>query len=283
MSQSQRVRAQVPLLFRCSAYVALAFFTVFTVFPLAWLCYTSFKPEQDIVANMIAWPSTWTFDNFSQAWQIGAFPHLFVNSILYSVVTTVVVIILSVAAGFAFAKIPSRFTRFWFSFVLVGLLITISSSVVPIFVAETYLGITNTRIGIIIPYIAFNISFAIYLAWSFVRSIDNEIIDAARIDGAGYIQIYWSVVLPMARPIVTTIGIFTFQACWVEYVLVYMMSSDDTIRTVQVGLSMLHGQLSYNFGLLFAAVMIATLPMMVLYAFFRRQLQAGFSMGSVKG
>lgn len=283
MSYPHMVKAQMPIAFRLAAYLALAFFTVFTVFPLAWLCYTSFKSEQDIVSNIVALPTTWTLNNYAQAWTLGAFPHLFFNSILYSAVTTVVVVLLSMAAGFAFAKIPSRYTKVWFSFILLGLLVTISSSIVPIFVAETYLGITNTRIGIIIPYIAFNISFAIYLAWSFVRSIDNEIIEAARIDGAPYLRVYWSVVLPMSRPIVTTIAIFTFQACWVEYVLVYMMSSDDTIRTVQVGLSMLHGQLSYNFGLLFAAVMIATLPMMILYGCFRRQLQSGFSMGSIKG
>jgi raffinose/stachyose/melibiose transport system permease protein len=283
MSYRQVAKAEVPFAFRISAYLALAFFTIFTVFPLVWLCYTSFKPEQDIVSNIVALPTTWTVDNYVQAWTLGGFPHLFFNSILYSATTTVVVVLLSMAAGFAFAKIPSRYTKIWFSFILLGLLVTISSSIVPIFVAETYLGITNTRIGIIIPYVAFNISFAIFLAWSFVRSIEDEIIEAARIDGAAYLRVYWSVVLPMSRPIVATIAIFTFQACWVEYVLVYMMSSDDTIRTVQVGLSMLHGQLSYNFGLLFAAVMIATLPMMILYGCFRRQLQAGFSMGSVKG
>ena len=277
------VRAEIPLAFRLAAYCALAFFTVFTVFPLVWLAYTSVKPESEIVASIIALPINWTWSNYSQAWALGGFPHLFFNSVLYSAVTTLVVVLLSMAAGFAFAKIPSRYTKFWFSFILLGLLVTISSSIVPIFVAETYLGITNTRIGIIIPYIAFNISFGIYLAASFIRAIEQEIVEAAKIDGAGYLRVCWSIVLPMSRPIITTIAIFTFQACWVEYVLVYMMSSDDTIRTVQVGLSMLNGQLSYNFGLLFAAVVIATLPMLILYMFFRRQLQAGFSMGSVKG
>ena len=283
MSNPVIVRTEVPLAFKLAAYCALGFFTVFTVFPLVWLAYTSLKPETEIIASIIALPVHWTWSNYTQAWSIGAFPHLFLNSVLYCTVTTLVVVMLSTAAGFAFAKIPSLYTRIWFSFVLLGLLVTISSSIVPIFVAETYLGITNTRIGIIIPYIAFNISFGIYLAASFIRSIEQEIVEAAKIDGAGYLRVYWSIVLPMSRPIITTIAIFTFQACWVEYVLVYMMSSDDTIRTVQVGLSMLNGQLSYNFGLLFAAVSIATLPMLVLYLLFRRQLQAGFSMGAVKG
>src|SRR5262249_39846170 len=111
----------------------------------------------------------------------------------------------------------------------------------------------------------------------------NEIIEACKVDGAGYIRILWLIVLPMSRPIITTIAIFTFQACWIEYVLVYMLSSDERIRTVQVGLSLLHGQLSFNFGFLFAAVVIASAPLFILYVFFRRQLQAGFAMGSVKG
>jgi raffinose/stachyose/melibiose transport system permease protein len=273
----------VPLAFRVAAYLALAFFTVFTLFPLIWLAYTSLKPEQEIVQSIIAWPRSWTVENYVQAWHLGEFSHLFVNSLLYGVVTTVVVVFLSMAAAFAFTKIPSRLTRFWYSFILLGLLVTISSAIVPIFIAENFLGLVNTRIGIIIPYIAFNISFAIYLAATFVRSIANEIIEASKIDGAGYLRALWLIVLPMSRPIVTTIAIFTFQACWIEYVLVYMLSSDESIRTVQVGLSLLHGQLSFNFGFLFAAVVIASAPLFILYVFFRKQLQSGFAMGSVKG
>jgi raffinose/stachyose/melibiose transport system permease protein len=273
----------VPSALTAAAYAALAFYTVFTLFPLVWLGYTSLKPQREIVQSIIAWPHNWTVENYVQAWRLGEFSHLFVNSLLYSAVTTVVVVLLAVSAAFAFTKIPSRFTRFWYSFILMGLLVTISSAIVPIFVAENYLGVINTRIGIIVPYIAFNISFAIYLAAGFIRSLSDEIIEAAKLDGAGYLKIYWWIVLPMSRPIITTIAIFTFQACWIEYVLVYMLSSDNSIRTVQVGLSLLHGQLSFNFGFLFAAVVIAQAPLFILYIFFRRQLQAGFSMGSVKG
>jgi raffinose/stachyose/melibiose transport system permease protein len=283
MEMQRQARAEVPIAFRIAAYATLAFFTVFTLVPLIWLAYTSFKSQSEILANVMALPVHWTVDNYVQAWQLGDFPHLFFNSILYSVVTTILVVVLSVSAGFAFAKIPSRLTPVWYAFILLGLLVTISSSIVPIFVAETLLGITNTRIGIIIPYVAFNLSFGIYLAAAYIRSMGQEILEAAKIDGAGYLAMYWRIVLPMARPIITTISIFTFHACWVEYVLVYMISSDDSIRTVQVGVNMLNGQLTFNYGFLFAAIVIATAPLLVLYAFFRRQLQAGFSMGSVKG
>jgi raffinose/stachyose/melibiose transport system permease protein len=283
MANPAAVRTEVPLAFRIAAYLALGFFTIFTLLPLVWLAYTTFKPEQEIMSSILALPVNWTLDNYVQAWTLGEFGHLFVNSLIYCIVTTLVVVLLSLSAGFAFTKIPSRFTPLWYSFILLGLLVTISSAIVPIFIAENYLGLVNTQLGIIIPYIAFNISFGIYLAAAFIRSISTEIIEASKIDGAGYLTIYRSIVLPMSRPIITTIAIFTFQACWIEYVLVYMLSSDDSIRTVQVGLSLLHGQLSYNFGFLFAAVVIATAPLFVLYFFFRKQLQAGFSMGSVKG
>ncbi|MBZ9937195.1 carbohydrate ABC transporter permease [Mesorhizobium sp. BR1-1-16] len=276
-------RARVPLPFTIVSYVVLAFFTVFTLFPLIWLGYTSFKPEQEIVANMVALPVNWTVRNYVQAWQLGEFGHLFVNSLIFCVVTTVVVVLLSLSAAFAFTKIPSRWTRLWFSFIGLGLLVTISSSIVPLFIAANYLGLTNTYLGILIPYVAFNISFAVYLAASFVRSIPNEVIEAAKIDGANYLQVYRLIVLPMSRPIITTIAIFTFHACWVEYVLVYMMSSDSSIRTVQVGLSLLKGQLSFNFGFLFAAVVIASLPLLILYLAFRKHLQTGFSLGALKG
>lgn len=278
-----RVLAPVPWPFRIASWVILAGFTVFTICPLVWVVYTSFKSQPEIMRSLVAPPKEWTFDNYRSAWELGEFSGLFFNSFLYSIVTTVVVVLLSVSAGFAYAKIPSRRTRFWYSFFLVGLLVTISSSIVPIFVAEIWLGLDNTRLGILIPYVAFNISFAVYLAVAYIDGIHNEIIEAAKLDGTSYLGIYWHIVLPMSRPIITTISIFTFHACWVEYVLVYMISSDSAIRTVQVGVSLLNGRLAFNYGFLFAAIVIATAPLLILFAFFRRQLQAGFSMGSVKG
>jgi raffinose/stachyose/melibiose transport system permease protein len=282
-TSNPQVRARVPVAFAVAAYALLLFFTVFTLGPLIWVVMTSLKSQQEIMAGLLSPPRQWSFANYEQAWDLGNFTPLFVNSFLYCIVTTVVVVLLAMSAGFAFAKIPSKLTTVWYAFFLLGLLVTVSSSIVPIFVAETLLHLTNTRIGIIIPYIAFNLSFGVYLAAAYVRSINNEIVEAAMIDGADYVRIYFRIVLPMSRPIMTTIAIFTFFACWVEYVLVYMMSSDDSIRTIQVGVSLLKGFLAFNYGFLFAAIVIATVPLLILYALFRRQLQAGFSMGAVKG
>lgn len=275
--------ARVPPLFAVFCYVMLAFFVVFTLTPLVWMVYTSFKSQSEIMVDMLALPVRWTAANYQRAWELGNFGHLFFNSMLFCVTTTIAVILLAISAGFAFAKIPSRFTPVWFGFVVLGLLVTMSSAIVPIFVIATTLGMINTYQGVIIPYVAFNLSFAIYLAAAYVRSISDEIIEAARIDGASHLQMYWKIVLPMSRPIITTIAIFTFHACWVEYVLVYMISTDESIRTVQVGVNMLKGTLSFNYGFLFAALVIATSPLLVLYVLFRRQLQAGFADGSVKG
>lgn len=275
--------AKVPLAFAVFCYAVLVFFAVFTLAPLIWLAYTAFKSQREIMANMLALPVHWTVENYLRAWDLGNFGYLFLNSLIYCCTTTVAVILLAISAGFAFAKIPSRTTPVWYAFVVLGLLVTMSSAIVPIFVMESTLGLTNTRLGIIIPYVAFNLSFAIYLASAYVRSIADEIIEAATIDGAGYLQMYWRIILPISRPIITTIAIFTFHACWVEYVLVYMISTDESIRTVQVGVNMLKGTLSFNYGFLFAALVIATSPLLVLYVLFRKQLQAGFADGSVKG
>ena len=281
--RSKTVEAYVPLPFAVACYVALIFFVVFTLTPLVWMVYTSFKAQSEIMFNMIALPIRWTVENYQRAWDLGNFGNLFFNSLLYCVVTTATVILLAISAGFGFAKIPSRTTPIWYAFVVLGLLVTMSSAIVPLFVMESTLGLINSRAGIIIPYIAFNLSFAIYLAAAYIRSISTEIIEAAIVDGASYLQMYLRIVLPMSRPIITTIAIFTFHACWVEYVLVYMISTDERIRTVQVGVNMLRGTLTFNYGFLFAALVIATSPLLVLYVLFRKQLQAGFADGSVKG
>ena len=110
MAKFSSGQAVVPVPFRIAAYAALAFFTIFTMFPLVWLTYTSFKPETEIVSNMVALPVNWTLNNYIQAWKLGEFTHLFINSLIFCVTTTAIVVVLSISAAFAFTKIPSRLT-----------------------------------------------------------------------------------------------------------------------------------------------------------------------------
>ena len=276
------LKENFPVWVKCITYSILFIFTVFTLFPLIWMSYSSVKPPQDIITGLIALPKTVTFVNYIRAWDIVSFGQLFINSIFYAFVTVAVTIVLAVCAAFAFCKIPSKLTPFFYGFFLLGLLLTISSAIVPLFVIENTLGLLDTRIGILIPYIAFNLPFAIFLASSYIRSVPDELMMAAKVDGASYVQMCFYLIFPISRPIIGTISIFTFLGCWQEFILVYIITSSDRLRTVPVGVVNMGGEMTFNYGLQFAAIVIATLPILIFYVIFRRQLLEGFVAGAVK-
>ena len=269
--------------FRAVSWVLILVFSLFTVVPLVWMTWTSFKPHREIARNILAWPKHATVENFVRAWDLGNFGWLFANSVGYSLLTTVATVWFALSVGYAFAWISSRLTPILYGFIILGLLITVHSTLIPLFVLENAVGLDNTRLGILIPYIAFALPFAVYLATTFIKAIPQDVMSAADIDGANHVQIFWHIVLPICRPIAATIAIFTFLSAWNEFVLVFTLTSDAHVQTLPVGINALAGGRNVNYGLQFASLVIGTLPMVLFYAAFHRQLHAGFAQGAVKG
>jgi raffinose/stachyose/melibiose transport system permease protein len=153
---------------------------------------------------------------------------------------------------------------------------------VPLFIMETKLGIDDTRLGVILPYVAFGLPFLIYLATSYIRGIPDSLEEAAVIDGASYLRIFKDIIIPVATPVAATMLIFSFVSNWNEFVLVLTLTSKDTLRSLPVGVLAFAGGKTRNYGLQFAALVIATLPMILFYVCFHDQLAKGFSAGALK-
>ncbi len=267
---------------RIAAYVFMAIFTFLTVGPLFWLSYSSFKPHVDIIHNMFAFPTGLFLGNYVRAWTIGKLGGLILNSVFYSFFATIITVYLALGAGYGFSKFGFRISKWFYTFFIMGLLITAHSVLVPLFVMETRVNIDDTRLGVLIPYIGFGLPFMVYLATSYIKGIPTSLEEAALIDGAGYLQIYWRIIRPMSQPVVATMLIFAFLSNWNEFVFVFVLTSRQEIRSLPVGVNAFVGGLSRDFGLLFAALVIATIPMIVFYIFFRDQLMKGFAAGSLK-
>jgi|SRR6056297_2907633 len=267
---------------RIFAYVFMAFFTLLTVGPLFWLLYSSFKPHADIVRSIFSFPTSFFVENYQKAWTLGQLGTMILNSVFYASIATAVTVYLALAAGYGFAKFGFKISNVFYIFFIMGLLITAHSVLVPLFVMEVRLGIDDTRLGVLIPYIGFGLPFMIYLATSYVKGIPNSMEEAAIIDGASYLQIFWTVIRPMSAPVVATMLIFAFLSNWNEFVFVFVLTSRQEIRSLPVGVNAFVGGLSRDFGLLFAALVIATIPMIVFYILFREQLAKGFAAGAVK-
>ncbi|MBN1412073.1 MAG: carbohydrate ABC transporter permease [Spirochaetales bacterium] len=264
-------------------YVIFFTFTILTILPLVWLFYSSFKPKAEIVMNPLALPKNFIITNYIQAWTIGKLGLYTINSLFYTSVSTIVSIVFAMGASFAFAKLRYKITVFFYNLFLMGLLISIHSILVPLFLAETWVHLQDTHLGILIPYIALALPVAIYLGTEYIKGIPDSLIESSRMDGAGYFRIFAEIVFPMCMPVVMTVAILTILGCWNEFILVFILTSSESTRSLPVGIYAFSGPLAIEYGLQFAALVIGAAPMILFYAFFNRQITKGFAAGAIKG
>jgi raffinose/stachyose/melibiose transport system permease protein len=265
-------------------YFAVVVFTLLAVYPIFWLIVNSFKTTQDYMrVSKLAFPTTWFYKNYTIAWRDGSFTTLILNSIFYTFVTVASIIILSFMAAFAFAKLPSKITPILHGSFIIGILITLQCILVPLFLMITAVGLINTRLGVLIPYVGIGLPMAVYLATEYIKGIPNEVIESARIDGAKYIGVFSRIIMPMAAPVATTVAILTVTGTWNEFMLINILVSSDRLKTIPVGMRMFTGSLATDYGKQFAALTIGMMPMVIFYLVFRKQITKGVSAGAVKG
>ncbi|MDA8424958.1 MAG: carbohydrate ABC transporter permease [Treponema sp.] len=265
------------------AYAVMILFTVLTLYPIFWLVMNSFKTTREFQVSQLSFPKSPTLDNFAGAWKLGDFGKLFPNSIIYTVGATVGIILLSVLAGFAFAKIKSRATKPIYNSFVIGILLTIQSLMIPLFLEVNLLGIYDTRLAVLLVYIGAGLPIGIYLATEFIKGIPNALVESARIDGAGYFRVFWSIILPMSVPVATTLAILNVSNIWNEFALINILVSSTDLKSLPLGIYKFSGSLSSDYGKQFAALTIGMAPMLLFYVVFRKQITKGVAAGAVKG
>lgn len=279
----RRVKGDVNVISRILLYMVLITFSAMTIYPMIWLLINSFKTTQAFQLDRLGLPEPWYFHNYPSAWRIGDFSMLFVNSVFYTTAATLAVLVLSLAAGFAFAKMRSRATPFLHGSFIIGILLTIQSIMVPLFLMANWTGLANTRLGVLIVYIGMGLPIGIYLCTEYIKGIPDALIDSARIDGASYVRIFLSLIMPMAKPVAVTLAILNVQGVWNEFMLVNILVSDADLRSLPVGILRFSGSLSSDYGKQFAALVIGMVPMVIFYLVFRKQIVKGAAAGAVKG
>jgi len=265
-------------------YAIVIIFTILAIYPIFWLIIQSFKTTQEfLTTSRLGFPQNWYFHNYPATWTLARFDILMLNSFIYTSVTAVVTIILSFMAGFAFAKIPSKFTPLLHGIFIIGILLTLQSIMVPLFLMINTVGLFNTRLGVLIPYIGTGLPIGIYLSTEYIKGIPDEILESARIDGAKYHKIFWRIIMPMAAPVATTVAILTVRGTWNEFMLINILVSSSSLRSLPVGISMFSGALASDFGKQFSALVIGMTPMIIFYLILRKRITQGAAVGAVKG
>lgn len=264
------------------SYLLMITFTLLTIIPLTWMILSAFKPHALIVRHPLSPPVSWYIENFTLAWTQGHLGIYFINSTIYSLVATFFTVLFAMSSGYALSKFHYKSSRFVSLLYTLGLLITVHSVIVPLFIMDTKLGLSNTRLGVILPYIAFGLPFQVFLATTYIKGIPDAMQESAIIDGATFIQVFLKIIIPVATPIISTMFIYTFLGNWNEFILVLTLTSDLTVRSLPVGINSFAGGMSRDYGLQFAALVIGTVPMIIFYLIFKDKIAQGFAAGALK-
>ena len=265
-------------------YAIMVIFTVLTIYPILWLVLQSFKTNTTyLTTNKLSFPSSLYLGNYAFVMNQGNFFGFFKNSLIYTSVTVAVVVVLSNMAGFAFAKLNYKITKLLHGIFIVGILLTMQSILIPLFLMVSAAGIHNTRWAVLIPYIALGLPMGVYLCTDFQKSIPDELLEAARIDGASFISIFSRVVLPMCAPVSVTLAIITFTGNWNEFILMSLMTSSEKLKAIPYMVGRYAGALGSDYGKLFTSLTVALIPILIFYSIFRNQITKGVAAGAVKG
>ena len=265
-------------------YLLLAFWALINLFPVYWMFTFSLKSNNEIFGdNVIGLPKEWLWSNYSKALQVGNIGRYFLNSVIIAVVTIALVMAVALMATFALTRFMWKGKKMMNDFFMLGLTIPIHASIVPIYVTLSKLHMLSTYSSLIIPYAAFSLAMAILICTGFMQEIPIELDEAACIDGCSTWRIFFKIIVPLMKPAVATVSIYTFLQCWNELMFANIFVSDKAHKTLPVGVQALSGQYLTEWGPIGAAMVLATFPMLVFYIFFSKKIQDSFIAGAVKG
>ena len=271
-------------------FAVLAGYLVWVVYPMAWVAYSSLKTDEAIFREAFSLPplDALQTDNYARAWSEARFSDYFINSILVTVTSVVLIVLLGAMTAYALARFYHPLGQGVFWLFLAGLMIPVQLSIVPLFFELRALGLLNSRLGLILVYTANGLPFAIFILAGFFKSLPRSLYEAAVVDGCSEASAFWRVLLPLAKPGLVTVAIFQFIGIWKEYFFAFMFTSGDAgagVRTLPLGLANLSitSQYRSDYGMLFAGLVIVTVPILIVFIALQKHLVKGVTAGALKG
>jgi raffinose/stachyose/melibiose transport system permease protein len=264
-------------------YLILVTMAVIWLAPVLVIVLTAVRSMGDLIENgVFAWPEQFVFANFGRAWNIGNFSIYFRNSLLVVIMKVPLGIVIASLAAYPLAKMRFRLNNVIFIFFLVGLAIPVHVTLTPLLVMMKQLGIQGTLLALIPPYVVFGLPFQIFVMRGFFRTVPSELLEAARLDGASELGIFWRILMPLSVPALATLFIIDALATWNELLIALVLISATESRTVPAGLLQFQGQFSSQYTQLMAGVLISITPIVLLYVFLQRYMVAGLTAGALK-
>ncbi len=262
-------------------YVVLTILAILWIIPLLWALDTALKPEAETTTIPVSWfPTHFTLQGFQEVLQAGDLPRWYLNSILTSVIITVLTVVLSSMAAFAFSRIPFRGSKPAFWLVLAGIMVPAPILIIPLFTVIQAFGMVNSYWGIILPQIA--VTIGVFIFKQFFDGLPRELEEAAIMDGASRWRVYWQIWMPLSQPVIAAVAIFAFVASWNNFVWPFIAVTSTQMMTLPVGLATVQTSYGIHYAQIMATAVLGGLPTLIAFLFFQRQIVQGFAGSGLK-
>lgn len=250
--------------------------------PICWIILNSLKTNQELFKNSLALPKHWLFSNYLKAWNLGLYRY-FGNSLLVSAASLIGILVLSSLLAYGLTRFRAKGTGVIFIIVLGGMALSEQVALVPLYKILKAVKIYNTYWAVILPYIAFRIPFTVFLMRSYFISIPKELEEAAIVDGYNSLQIFTKIIVPISKPVFASCAIVNLNFVWNEFLFANVFLNNKAIQTIPIGLMTFKGDLKIDYTTTLAGLIIASLPLIILFMSMSRQFVRGLTAGAVKG
>lgn len=265
-------------------YIILGFCCLCTLVPCALIVITSLRTTKEIIqSGLFGNITTLHWENYAEAWRVGRLSKYLFNSVYISFFSVIGTLLFSLLGAYTLANLQFRGKKIFQTFILAGLVIPLEIIIIPLYYDMQSMHLMNSHWAVILPTIAMNIPFGIFLLSGFIQDIPGSLIESARIDGANEWQTLWRIVTPIIKPALISLLIFIFMWSWNAFMLPNIMVRSESLRTLPLGLDFFRGKHTQNIPLIAAASNMIALPVIIIYLVFQKNLIKGMMVGAVKG
>lgn len=264
-------------------YLFMGLCSLVALFPIVWVIMSSFKTNAEILSNGIGLPSSLSPDGYISALTISPILKYFGNSVIITVITTVLNVLFLAMAAYVFARARFRGKNLLYFILSLSLVVPTTALLQPVYSVVNTMGLYDTKMGLILVYTAINMPMSLLILRGTFQSIPRALEEAAYLDGAGFLRTFFQIVMPCAKGGLTSAAVLTFLNSWNEFTFALMLTNGQDARTLPLSLSYFTAQFSFNYTAMFAAVTIAVIPSMIVFAVFQEQVVSSLTAGSVKG
>lgn len=268
---------------RTVIYLVLGTLAAVFLYPVALMVLTAFKSTPEIFRNPFGMPASWSLDTFRDVWERARFGLYLRNSLLVTGASALVLLATAAPAAYALARYRFRVRGILFLFFLAGIMIPIRLGILPLYLLMRDLNLIDTPFALIFTYAASGMPMSVFLLTVFFRNLPRDLEDAARIDGCTEYQTYFRIMLPLVRPGLATVVIVNVVPWWNDFFFPLLFLTSDTWKTIPLGMQIFFGQHLIDWSLVFSGMVLASLPLLVIYLVMSRQFIEGLTAGAVKG